>query len=109
MTDEKYILELSSIDDWDWDECREYLVPCPNCGDVLKLEISPCTDTECCGIEHRISCENEATKAKYPSQQSGYCFCDERWDLEGLILDHINPGFRDEMMRVFKGRGMQCD
>jgi hypothetical protein len=52
MTDEKYILELSSIDDWDWDECREYLVPCPNCGDVLKLEISPCTDTECCGIEH---------------------------------------------------------
>lgn len=29
---------------------------CPRCESKLEANISPCTDMECCGIEHSIRC-----------------------------------------------------
>lgn len=31
---------------------------CSLCNEELELNISPCTDMSCCGIEHRIQCSN---------------------------------------------------
>lgn len=48
---------------------------CPKCNGKLKLYQSICTDPECCGLDHDISCQN----CSFMYESSNEDYIEEKW------------------------------
>lgn len=53
-------------------------VKCDKCQSPLEIYVSPCTDHECCGLDHEIKCSNDfCGKKKYTTDD--YYELVEKW------------------------------